>query len=119
MAAKVLIVDDHDDIRMLLAMTLPLSGLFEVVGEAVDGQEAVDKAAALSPDLILMDVMMPGIDGIEATRMIRKAHPNMVIIGFTASGDEGAAAMMNAGATAVVDKASVGRLTDLLEQIQS
>lgn len=117
MPARVLVVDDDQDIRMLLAMTLPLSGMFEVVGEAIDGEEAVAKAEEHEPDLILMDVMMPGMGGIEATRRLKQKHPSMIIVGFTASGDEGAAAMMSAGATAVVDKAAVGRLTDLLEQL--
>ena len=119
MSVRVLIVDDDADIRLLLSMTLPLSGMFEVVDEAVDGEEAVAKAAAHRPDLILMDVMMPGLGGIEATRQIKEQHPHMIVVGFTASGEEGAAGMMNAGATAVVDKASVGRLTDLLEQLKT
>ena len=119
MPVRVLVVDDDADIRMLLGMTLPLSGVFEVVDEAIDGEQAVAKAAAHLPDLILMDVMMPGLGGIEATRRIKAEHPDMIVVGFTASGDEGAAGMMSAGATAVVDKASVGRLTDLLEQLKT
>lgn len=117
MAVRVLVVDDDQDIRMLLGMTLPLSGFFEVVGEAVDGEEAIGKADSLQPDVVLMDVMMPGVGGVEATRLIKQKHPSMIIVGFTASGDEGAAALMSAGATAVVDKAAVGRLADLLEQL--
>ena len=119
MAVRVLVVDDDADIRMLLGLTLPMSGMFEVVDEAVDGEEAVAKANEHRPDLILMDVMMPGLGGVAATRMIKEQFPAMIIVGFTASGDEGAAAMMSAGATAVVDKAAVGRLTDLLEQLNS
>ena len=119
MAVKVLVVDDDADIRTLLGITLPLSGMFEVVDEAVDGEEGVQKAKQHRPDLILMDVMMPGMGGIQATRQIKEEFPGMIIVGFTASGDEGAAAMMSAGASAVVDKAAVGRLTDLLEQLNS
>ena len=119
MAVRVLVVDDDADIRMLLSMTFPMSGMFEVVAEAVDGEEAVDKANEHRPDLILMDVMMPGLGGVEATRLIKEEFPAMIIVGFTASGDEGAASMMSAGATAVVDKAAVGRLTDLLEQLNT
>lgn len=119
MAVKVLVVDDDPDIRTLLAMTLPLSGIFEVVGEAVDGEEAVRLTAQHLPDLVLMDVMMPGLNGIEATRLIKEQHPQVIVVGFTASGDEGSAALMTAGATAVVDKAAVGRLLDLLEQFKT
>ena len=119
MPVRVLVVDDDADIRMLLGMTLPLSGMFEVVDEAHDGEQALAKAAEHQPDLILMDVMMPGLGGVAATRMIKERFPDMMVVGFTASGDEGAAAMMGAGASAVVDKASVGRLTDLLEQLKT
>lgn len=119
MAARVLVVDDDEDIRILLTMTLPFSGMFEVVGEAVDGHDALGKAESLRPDLVLMDVMMPGLGGIEATRLIKEQYPSMIIVGFTAAGDEGTTAMMKAGASAVVDKAAVDGLADLLEKLKT
>lgn len=115
--ARVLVVDDDEDIRLLLTLTLPFSGSFDVVGQAVDGRDALEKADSLRPDLVVMDVMMPGLGGIEATRQMKQRYPSTVVVGFTASGDEGTWAMMDAGATTVVDKAAVGGLSDVLERL--
>jgi len=64
MAIRILIVDDHSMIRKLLRRHLEMQEDFVVAGEAEDGQEGINKAAALLPDVILMDVAMPGMDGI-------------------------------------------------------
>jgi len=83
--SKILIVDDLDENRIVLKdMLLPLG--FEIV-EAADGQEAIDKAAASHPDLILMDLVMPGVDGFEATRQIRQipALNDVIIIAVSAN----------------------------------
>jgi DNA-binding NarL/FixJ family response regulator len=70
MAVRILIIDDHAMIRKVLRRYLEQEMDFEVVGEACDGREGVAKADALHPDLILMDISMPGMDGIQATRII-------------------------------------------------
>lgn len=116
MPARVLVVDDDPDIRMLLGVTLPFSeaGL-EVVGEATNGAESVRLTEELDPDLVLMDVMMPDMGGIEATRQIKQRFPDVPVVGFSASGDEGVAEMLEAGAVAVFDKAEVAHLADRLE----
>jgi DNA-binding NarL/FixJ family response regulator len=81
--AKVLLVDDHTLFRQGLNSLLASQHDFEVVGEAEDGLEALVKAQELRPDLILMDVTMPGCDGLEATRLIKQAMPEARIVMLT------------------------------------
>jgi two-component system, NarL family, response regulator LiaR len=71
-AIRVLITDDHGVVRQGLRMFLSLDPDFEVVGEAENGQEALEVARELRPDVVLMDLLMPVMDGMEATRAIRK-----------------------------------------------
>lgn len=76
---RILLVDDEALIRMGLRVMLSDLG-YEVVGEAGDGHEAVAKVAALAPDLVIMDIKMAGMDGLEATRRIMAAHPVPIIV---------------------------------------
>jgi DNA-binding NarL/FixJ family response regulator len=80
---RVLLVDDHALFREGLAGLLSSQPDIEVVGEAEDGVEALVKAQELRPDLILMDVMMPGCDGLEATQLIKEALPDVKIVMLT------------------------------------
>ncbi|NJP45566.1 response regulator [Actinacidiphila epipremni] len=83
---RVLLVDDHQVVRRGLRTFLEVQGDIEVVGEAADGQEGVERAEELRPDVILMDVKMPGTDGIEALRRLRAAGSTarvLIVTSFT------------------------------------
>ncbi len=97
-STRVLLVDDQDLVRHGLRMILELGGV-EVVGEAADGEEAVAAAAELSPDVVLMDIRMPGTDGVEATRRIVAAgSPARVIVLTTFDLDQHVVDALRAGA---------------------
>jgi DNA-binding NarL/FixJ family response regulator len=80
-------VDDHPLTRSALAGLLQQHG-FEVVGEAADGEQAIERAARLRPDLILLDLSMPGLDGLSALPRLREAAPDCEVVVLTASGTE-------------------------------
>ena len=83
MAVRILIADDHSIVREGLRMFLARDPELEVVGEAADGNEAVEQARALRPDVVLMDLLMPVMDGIAATSAIRSALPETEILAVT------------------------------------
>ena len=83
MAVRVLVVDDTEHVRAMLADMLSLDG-FDVIGQASDAATAVAVAVATQPDVAIMDLRLPGIDGIEATRRMRQACPGTSVILYTA-----------------------------------
>ncbi len=102
---RILLVDDHRALRESLARVLGREADLDVVGEAADGRIAVDLAEELHPDVIVMDVQMPVLDGIEATRRITTAHPGTRVIGYTLnSAGNLAEAMRRAGAAVCLGK---------------
>ncbi|MCU1676738.1 MAG: putative two-component system response regulator [Frankiales bacterium] len=105
MAVRVLVVDDTEHVRSMLADMLTLDG-FDVVGQASDADSAVDVAQATRPDVAIMDLRLPGVDGIEATRRVRAACPGTSVILYTAYlTDEIRAEAAEAGAAHCLRKA--------------
>lgn len=115
-APRILIVDDAEDIRMLLRLRLAHQGRYDVVGEAEDGVGAVEQARTLQPDLVLLDMAMPRMDGLQALPMIRDAVPGVRVIvlsGFNQATLEREA--LAAGADRYLVKG--GSMTQLLDTI--
>ena len=107
---RILIADDHAFVRMGIAGYLETETDMEVVGEAQDGKEAVRLADRLSPDVIIMDLMMPKLDGASATKEILRAHPETKIIILSAYGTaNGIAHAIESGAAGVVAKTTNGK----------
>ena len=99
-AVRVLLVDDDDLMRAGLRAVLSSDGSIEVVGEAVDGRDAVGRVGRLEPDVVLMDVRMPRLDGISATREIAQAAPDVrVLIVTTFEDDDYIFGALSAGAS--------------------
>jgi two-component system, NarL family, response regulator LiaR len=86
-STRVLVVDDVSQVRQDLCTVLRLTGSIEIVGEAANGAEAIRQAAALQPDVILMDLDMPILDGYEATRQIRASWPACRVVVLSVHGD--------------------------------
>jgi two-component system, NarL family, invasion response regulator UvrY len=79
-AVSVLIVDDHASFRTAANLVFDVLDGFEVVGEATSGEEALDLAASLAPALVIMDIRLPGINGVDATRRLVAANPQTVVL---------------------------------------
>jgi DNA-binding NarL/FixJ family response regulator len=117
-ATRLLIVDDVPQVRRELHTLLPLLDDIEIVGEAENGQSAIDLAVTLQPDVILMDVEMPIVNGLTATRSIKQASPATRIIILSIHNDGAVRAKArSAGADDFVDKGAP--LADLLKAIKT
>jgi len=104
---RILIADDHKIVRDGLAALLGTKRDLEVIGAVGNGQEAVEKALALKPNVVIMDLMMPIMDGVEATREIRKAAPTVQILVLTTFGtSDGIAHAIQAGALGAMMKSA-------------
>lgn len=105
MPIKILLVDDHAVVRSGLSKFLLVNKDLKLVGEASDGAEAVQMVSLHKPDVVLMDLMMPGVDGIAATREIRQKYPNTKVIALTSFAEQHMVqGALQAGAIAYLQK---------------
>jgi two-component system invasion response regulator UvrY len=108
-AVAVLIVDDQAPFRRAAGAVVAVTPGFEVVAEAESGEAAVEAVERLTPDLVLMDINMPGISGIEATRRIAASHPRTIVVLLsTYNADDLPADAASCGAAAYVNKEEFG-----------
>ena len=115
---RLMLVDDHEVIRVGLKTFLQTQPDFEVVAEASDGEEAVNRAMESQPELILMDISMPGVDGMEATRRLRVLCPGCLILALTVHDDKQyLMEMLAAGASGYITKQAAA--DDLVEAIHT
>lgn len=117
-AIRVMVADDHALFREGLAALFSSIGGVELVGEAASGEEAISQAESLHPDVILMDINMPGVDGVIATRKILRSHPTIGVVMVTMLEDDASVfAAMRAGARGYVLKGAQHK--ELLQTIQA
>ncbi len=115
---KILLVDDHAVMRDGIRALLGLQDDIEIVGEASEGKEAIEKAGELAPDVIIMDIAMPGMDGLEATRRIKKKNPKMKVLVLTQHDNrEYIVSAIKAGTAGYVPKKALG--SDLVSAIRT
>ncbi|MEW6263714.1 MAG: response regulator transcription factor [Thermodesulfobacteriota bacterium] len=115
---RVLLAEDHTIVRKGLRSILEKEAGLEVIGEAEDGREAVNKAEALHPDVVVMDIAMPGFNGLEATRRLKKDFPGMKIIILTVhANEEYVFQTLQAGASGYLVKSAAP--TDLISAIHA
>ncbi len=115
---RILIVDDNQGVRRGVADIIKSKTSYEVCGEARDGDEAIQKAQELSPEVILLDISMPGRNGLDVARVLRMKHPSTAI--FVMSQHDPALLLpraLEAGANGCIDKSRL--VTDLVPAIQS
>jgi DNA-binding NarL/FixJ family response regulator len=121
-AVRVLIVDDQEPFRLAARMVVEATDGFEVIGEAETGEQSVDMARELDPDLVLMDVNLPGINGLDATRRILDTSKRVVILLLSTYEEaEYAPRAAECGASAYIPKSSFGpdRLTEAWAEASS
>jgi DNA-binding NarL/FixJ family response regulator len=116
---KVMIVDDHTLFRQGLRKVLETYKDIHVIGEASDGREAIARIGELQPDVVLMDIRMPRMDGFESTGLLRESYPELVIIALTMYEDaDYVLEMVNSGATGYMHKdISADKLVDAIRHV--
>ena len=113
----VLVVDDEADLRDVLRLRLEADGRFKIIGEADDGAKAIGLAEELQPDVVLLDLLMPGLDGREALPSIVAAAPTSMIVIFSAVPSKNAAEQTTElGAFAYLEKTKVRNIGDRLQE---
>jgi CheY-like chemotaxis protein len=117
--ARVVLVDDEPDIVFLARTLFESDGRFDVVGEALDGAEAVRLVQRLQPEAVLLDILMPGMDGWEALPLIRRVAPETAVVVVSALGrrHDVAERATQLGAAAYVEKAKLGSTPSLVASV--
>ncbi len=115
---SVVVVDDHEDLRDLLRLSLERAAAFRVVAEAADGEQGVAAVQASQPDVVLLDIAMPVMDGLQALPLIREACPTAVVVMLSAFGDSSGMPQkaMDLGANGYIQKG--GRVQAVPEQLR-
>ncbi len=115
---KVLIVDDHSVVREGLRRIIEMDDKIKVIGEASNGEEAITQAASFSPDVIIMDLKMPGMDGITATREIKQKMPDVNILVLTLYAEDFVEEAVEAGVSGYLLKDSdCQQITEAIHQV--
>ncbi len=118
MSCRILLADDHEVVRRGLCALLRAQPEWEVCGEASDGREAVDKALKLNPEVVILDIGMPNLNGLEATRQILKANPQIKVLILTLhDSDQIVQEVLNAGARGFLLKSDAAR--DLVAAVEA
>jgi DNA-binding NarL/FixJ family response regulator len=114
---RILIADDHESVLRRIHALLQDDPILEICGDAVDGREAVEKAAKLEPDLVILDFAMPRLNGLQAASEIRKLLPGVPIVMFTLYGSQIKAENQKQGIFRVVDKTKSQTLVPALKEM--
>jgi two-component system response regulator NreC len=118
MTIKILLVDDHEIVRAGLRMLLQSQSDIEIIGEADNGQQALDQCRQQRPDVVIMDITMPGLSGLEVTRQLKQQFPDTAVLALTIhEGEQYFFEMLNAGASGYVPKRAAP--TDLVNAIRA
>ena len=118
MGFRILVADDHEVVRRGLCALLQSRPEWEICGEAADGREAVEKSQSLKPEVVIIDIGMPTLNGLEATRQILKANPHMKVLVLTLhDSDQMIREVLDAGARGFLLKSDAAR--DLISAVQA
>lgn len=114
---RALIVDDDEDIRKILRRVLPSAGV-EVAGEVASGEAALEWLESERVDVVVLDIQMPGLGGVETTRRIKQSSPDVMVFGFTGWGSADREEMLTAGAVGVFEKTKLPALIEAIRELQ-
>jgi len=102
---RVMVVEDNDVFRSALEVLLTLDGDIEIAGSAPDGEDVVERCRQLDPDVLLVDYRLPGLDGVQVTRLVREQLPDVAVVALTAAAEpRERKALIDAGAEACIGK---------------
>jgi DNA-binding NarL/FixJ family response regulator len=105
MAVRILLIEDNDVFRTALEVLLTLGGDIEIAGSEPDGTDVVDRCREVEPDVVLVDYRLPGLDGVQVTRLVREHAPGVAVVALTAAaGKREIEALLDAGAVACIGK---------------